>query len=555
MADGDKPLSQDDIDALLAAMDEPAPSPAPTAAPVAAAPSPAIPAPAAPSSASGSTSLDQDEIDRLLAGIDAQTEQRAASDTAMIDPEASERIARDLGPAAPGGLSDVGSKPSAPASPAAVPADRALGQDEIDALLAQIGGDPPAAVAPAPAPAAVADPASKEGPLSQDDIDVLLRQLNGPEPEASAPAANGSPTPIGLTQDALADLVKKHEAGAETEAPVMIDQSDIDALLNQLAAAGADGADAQPALQQALASKEAEIKAAQAGAPAPDQTLDAVDASKVLASAAPTLIGANATTSSMVAAPAATQVVFQGQVPWVTPRELRGARWLLAAAVVMLAAAAATMAMTVGSLRSLVQEVRTARESQLAPTDSYADDLGAALGRLGDHDDLEVAKAERFLMDLKKRHPTHVDEISLALARHFRARGDHRAAAREYAALGDSGSIVDDPRILIEHADSLDRVGDRAGALRQLYSLLAAEGAYTGEKDRRGMPRTAVARAVGQDAVAEAWLMIGRLADAPLVASADRPSAAVAGHDAGTGHGGGDHAAPAADHGAHGGGH
>jgi hypothetical protein len=54
---------------------------------------------------------------------------------------------------------------------------------------------------------------------------------------------------------------------------------------------------------------------------------------------------------------------------------------------------------------------------------------------------------------------------------------------------------------------------------------------------------------VGQDAVAEAWLMIGRLADAPLVASADRPAGPAAGH------GGGDHAAPAADHGAHGGGH
>jgi hypothetical protein len=430
-----------------------------------------------------------------------------------------------------------------------VPADRPLGQDEIDALLAQIGGEPPAAAAP-PAVPAPATAAEKEGPLSQDDIDALLRDLNGPEAAAAPPepaSVSGSPTPIGLTQDALADLVKKHEAGAETEAPVMIDQSDIDALLNQLAAAGADGADAQPALQEALAAKEAEIKAAQAGAHAPDQTLDAVDASKILASAAPTLIGANATTSSMVAAPAATQVVFQGQVPWVTPRELRGARWLLAAAVVMLAAAAATMAMTVGSLRSLVQEVRTARETQLAPTDSYADDLGAALARLRDPDDLEVAKAERFLLDLKKRHPTHVDEISLALARHFRARGDHRAAAREYAALGDSGFIVDDPRILIEHADSLDRVGDRAGALRQLYSLLAAEGAYTGEKDRRGVPRTAAARAVGQDAVAEAWLMIGRLADAPLVASADRPAAA--------GHAGDHHAAPAADHGAHGGGH
>ena len=50
------------------------------------------------------------------------------------------------------------------------------------------------------------------------------------------------------------------------------------------------------------------------------------------------------------AAPAAMAI---GPIPWVTPRELRGTRWLLAAATIMLGVAAGGLAISAGAMRTL----------------------------------------------------------------------------------------------------------------------------------------------------------------------------------------------------------
>ena len=52
--------------------------------------------------------------------------------------------------------------------------DGPLGQDDIDALLAEMNGEDAAAESPA-----AAEESASDGPLGQDDIDALLAEMSG----------------------------------------------------------------------------------------------------------------------------------------------------------------------------------------------------------------------------------------------------------------------------------------------------------------------------------------------------------------------------------------
>ena len=64
------------------------------------------------------------------------------------------------------------------------PPDGPLGQDDIDALLAEMNGDDAAATEE---PAATAESTTPDRPLGQDDIDALLAEMNGEDAAAEEP--------------------------------------------------------------------------------------------------------------------------------------------------------------------------------------------------------------------------------------------------------------------------------------------------------------------------------------------------------------------------------
>jgi flagellar motor switch protein FliM len=148
-------------------------------------------------------------------------------------------------PAALTGVQAATAAVPAPAAKAATPKG-ALSQDDVDALLASMGGDGQQSKA-AQAAANKADrlgpptpmPASPTGPLSQDDIDALLNSMGAAEPApapAPAPAATGP-----LSQDDIDALLNSMGAAESAAAPAPaaaltgpLSQDDIDALLNSM---------------------------------------------------------------------------------------------------------------------------------------------------------------------------------------------------------------------------------------------------------------------------------------------------------------------------------
>lgn len=544
----DKPMSQEEIDALLSGLSGDAP------------PAPATPA-AGGQPGAGQPVVDQSELDALLGAL-AEPAPAAAG---PVDQAELDRLLDSLDTGSSSEALEAAVAPPAPAAPSGP-----LGQDDIDQILAGLGGGASAAPAPAPAaaPPTTPAPAPAAGPMGQDDIDSLLNALSAdpgpaaaatvqaplppPKPAAPAPvpggkldqsgiddllAQLGTPEAAGvgaakigesktgvpgvggasrgamsrgtlaLSTEDLTALVSKHAApaaGGESEG--MIDQGDIDALVKQLGAAtGSIEAPAdKPSMSQELAKHDAAIdqllgEAKGGGAAANAATMDAIDMRSVLDKP-----------SSGSAALHGTPSPFTVNVPVLTPPELRGARWLLAAAVLMLAICAGTLVVVAGAVRTLGSELMREREAGLEPGDDYGEDFSAASARLASPDEDQVAKGVLFLQRLKKRYPSHESEISLALARHFGGHGAWREAAREYATVLDGTAVNDDPRIPLENADALRQLGDRAAAKRQLYALLADEERWTGESST---PRPAAIADRNRHALVAAHLLLGRLLD------------------------------------------
>ena len=551
---------------------------------------PAVPTPPTPPKAPPAPLMvDQDELDRLMddlagGGSDVEPAVPAAPAAAPSGPLGQNDIDAILA----GLEASTSPAPAAPAAGAATEpvTDGPLGQNDIDALLASMNSGSTAAETKvaAPAVAAATSAANGEDPLGQNDIDALLRSLESasePEPVVSASdaAAAAGAMPEGklgqddidsllvnlgakqikvgatkidalknivegsgdtsrtglsksglsrgslaLTSEDLTALVSKHAtatpAGGDAEG--MIDQEDIDALVKQLGAVSAPG-DAKPSMTEELAKHDAAIDELLGGQKPSSNavTMDAIDVRGL----------DRGTPGSNVGQPISTGHTFN--VPVLTPPELRGARWLLAAAVLLLSVCAGTLVVVAGALRTLGGELAHERIAALEPGEDYGDDYKAAVARLTAPDEQEAAKGVLFLQRLKKRYPSHEAEVSLVLARHFRRLGAWQEANREYASLP-TETTDDDPRVTLEHADTFRQLHDLEAARRQLYNLLANEARHLAPTTP---PRPADISERNRRTLIEAHLMLGRLLEAvdePTVASAE----------------GDEHAEPAS-HGAH----
>jgi hypothetical protein len=489
------PLNQDDIDALLAqAQGSTTGSVKKTDAVTKSTDKKNTAAPSGP--------LDQDAIDALL----AQTQGSTTGSVKKTDAVTKSTEKKNTAPAASGPLD----------------------QDAIDALFAQTSGPTDSKpgtgskkvsdATPAPAAPAKGSAPAAEGPLEQDDIDKLLAALGGSSAPENAPAATVSPgntsnpfdpdatlisppptsaneATLALSPDDLDALVER-QAGTVSdhqEAP-MIDQADIDALVKQLAQA--TGAPDTQKISDALAKHEGEIDKLLEQAGDPKVTLDAVPVSALNAAST----GANRRTSPTTA------------IPVMATSEIKGARYLLAAAVLFLAMCATTLGMVVHAIQGLSLELKKQHEAQLIPSDNFADDFKAALAQLHAPDAADAAKGVLFLQRLKKNYPTHEGEIALALAKHFRSTGSLRQASEEFAGLAEINlGLFDDPRLYLDYADCLVDLNDVTAATKQVYRLLANENLYTGTIDRHGLTRPADEVARNKQALQDAYLTLGRL--------------------------------------------
>lgn len=589
MADGN--LGQDDIDKMLselgadgakpAAPTPPAPAAATPAPAAAATPLPAAPAapvaseqpaggealdqdaidaliaqateaisaerkPAAAVSSGGGGHLDQNEIDKLLADLDPQSRKSSTTTGAAthLDQKDIDRLLNELEVTTGGSASEV------------VPATaRAPGSKSKPPAAAAAAAPTAATAATAAAPATAK--ATAEGPLSQDDIDRLLSELGAPStsvgankkqaaataeaprqsrtiPPAPAPVeaapAKASDATQALSADEIDAIVAKQGTSAPpgSESEAVIAQSDIDALVKQLAQA--TGAPEANEVAEAIAGKAADIDRIQAEAAAPtgpELTRDAVDVNSVL--------GRTASTASLHAQP-----VAMVSVPTVGLGEWRWGQRLLAAAVLFLCVCSGALILLTWRVADLSTELRAAREVEHPLDDGVADRMRLALAKLAESDEAESARGVRWMEDLKRKHPDRAADIGIALARHFRRREAWRRAADEYGAALESAGGSDDPQVTLEHADCLTRLGDDAGAIRQVYTLLAAEARWTAERDAEGRPVPGLER--NRQAIADAYLMLGRLL------ARDSASARVAAEPAAT-------HAPAAAHAPAAGGH
>lgn len=588
-------MSQEEIDAMLAGLtSEPAPASQAIGASTAGAKAP-LP-PAAPPSP---LMVDQDELDRLMddlqSGAASDVEQAASATPALAT-----SVASVDGPLGQNDIDAILAGLEAPAAPsvaatAATAFDSPLGQGDIDALLASLAGESPAAPAAPAAPSAgnTSPAAAGDDPLGQNDIDALLRSLETssapsvmPEDTIAMAPAPPKEMPVGklgqddidsllanlgaeqisvgakkigeiskpdvaraelsksglsktglskaglsrgslaLTSEDLTALVSKHAAKpvAGGEAEGMIDQSDIDALVKQLGAVAGPGD--KHSMTEELAKHDAAIDELLGGQKpsANAVTMDAID-----------VRGMDRPPSTSNTGRPSGGPIFT--VPVLTPPELRGARWLLAAAVLLLGVCAGTLVVVASALRTLGGELAHERLAALEPGEDYGDDYKAAVARLNAPDEQEAAKGVLFLQRLKKRYPSHEAEVALVLARHFRHLGAWQEADREYASLPDE-MIDDDPRVTLERADTLRHLHEVESARRQLYNLLANEGRHLAPTTP---PRPADIAERNRRTLIEAHLMLGRLLDAanePTVARADTEH-----HPDASGHGG---AAPAA---------
>jgi hypothetical protein len=540
------PMGQDDIDALINQVQASAPVTKPVTKTIPAAPKPAA--------ASASGPLGQDDIDALINQVQsaAPTAQVAAASAAgkTLDQDAIDAL---LNQAAPSPASAAGStkrtkretitqmldsvQEAANAKAQANPEENQsgpLGQDDIDKLLADLGAKSTskpgtskqtASAVPSVPTTAVAVAAHSQQPgttTSNASAATIIA------PMVEVMSSGPGPT-LALSADDLDALVDRQVGVISDHGEAqMIDQGDIDALVKQLA--NATGAPNTKRISDALAKHEGEIDKLLEQAGNAHATMDAMPASGL--------------TSGKSAANKGAATITLG-VPVMAPAELKGARWLLVAAVLFLAICATTLGMVVNAINGLSGELKTQREAALTPSNSFANDYKAAVAQLAAQDATEVAKGVLFMGRLKARYPGHEAEIALALGRHFRAKGAFHQAADEFATLAETGhGLFDDPRIFLDYAACLTELGDMPAATRQVYRLLANEDSYLAPRDRNGLTRPGDEVVRNQQAVQDAYLTLGRMLGTASQQGHERATAskhaATNGHDAA-----GSHAAPA----------
>jgi len=392
--------------------------------------------------------------------------------------------------------------------------------------------------------------------LTQDQtkrIDAVLESLqSGPQPTQGTTHGNGT---LGLSSEELEELVAKHAPGPHAPAPAeaMISQEDIDDLVAQLTAVvGGTGpitmaqrrqdaptlpdsggrplasiTGAMPAITTPNAGQNAGQKA---GKSTPAATPSSKPAGKT---AGKPVNKAGAAAARAVAAPPLSSAergrVLAGAATMagggaaaigvLAPSEVRGARWLLVAAVLLLAICAIGMGAMVKTLSSLAGQLsRTDPAISGLDGERFALALTAARNQLGSKDPIDVAVGVQAVNRLQRDHPNRAQELTLELARHWRAQGAHRKAADQYAGIVDTALNGGDPRILLEYTKSLTALGENEQAISLLYGLLAHEQALLGREDALGHPKVAQDLARDQAAVQQAYLQLGHLLQQPIKA-------------------------------------
>lgn len=427
-------IGQDDIDALVAALD------AGNAA--------AKPAESGQISASQPTPLKTDALHRVVPPVD-----EAAAKQAEID-----ALLANLGVQEPPKKEPTKKAPAVSAS-APIPAAGPLDQDQIDALLQQMGG----AVAPETAPAATpVSQAVADGASDQAAVDDLISKM-GPAAVVASQDDMPAPKTEGLSQEMLASLVEKHgKKRDETERRISsFTQDDIQNLVSQLDAASGN---LQDALGHNVADKQRDIDALLAGVNTASQAGDAVNESLLRGASMggrQSLLGTT---------------VFPKE-------ELRGTRTLLAAAVGLLAMCALTMGFIVSALNGLSHELSMTRQQQEQPSDDYARDLESVKASLANADADTRFRGVIFAERLRtawKDHTARNEEMTFLLARYYREHEENAKAAIEYERIDrQREGLIDDPVFYIEYAQTLMAIDRHPEARAVAVRLIANEDRFT----------------------------------------------------------------------------
>jgi hypothetical protein len=443
-------IGQDDIDALVAALD----------AGNAATAKPAKAADLGNLSSSNPTPLKTDALHRK-APTDEAAAKQAEIDALLANLGIEEPPKKEPTKKAPVIASSAPPSPAA-SEPVASEPKGALDQDQIDALLLQMGG----AVAPETVQESV-QPASPlaEPSAEQTAVEDLISKM-GPAAVVSSQDDLPAPKTEGLSQEMLASLVEKHgKKRDETERRISsFTQDDIQNLVSQLDAAGGNSQDGLGNLGNQVADKQRDIDALLAGVNTASQAGDAINESLLRGAS----MGGR---QGLLGAP-----VFPKE-------ELRGTRTMLAAAVGLLALCALTMGFIVSALNGLSNELSMTRKQQEQPSDDYSRDLESVKTSLAsteaDTRFRGVIFAER-LRTAWKDHPARREEMTLLLARYYREHEENSKAAIEYERIDHQREgLVEDPMFYIEYAQTLMAIDRHQDARAVAVRLIANEDRFT----------------------------------------------------------------------------
>ncbi len=505
------PLGQGDIDSLVAAMgagdEEPAPEPEESA------PEPESEGP-----------LGQGDIDSLVAAM-------GGGDDSAEEPASEPEV-----PDGPLGQDDIDSLLASmgtetdpePVVDPAPEADGPLGQDDIDSLLASMGAETDPEPIADPDATLVADPPNDDASsLDQEGIDALIAGMGTEDPE---PVSEEDADPLGqediddliasmieagneeqdpgsrvhktgkLSTEQIRDIVSKQEETGETDkdggVESMISQGDIDALMQQMSEASSVGETDE--IDALLKEKNTQIddllnQAVQGEAG------DAVEASMLtMAESMPQM---------------SQQMVAAGSV--MAPEELRGTRYMLWAALLLLSLCTATMVIVASSINKLTGELNQHRVEDNKPQEDFDSDIEYSMKLLESESEDDTLKGMRYFERLKssyKDNPDKMERIHRILATYYRKHNAWEKARQELSGIYDPrGKMLDDPSFYVDYGDTLYRLDRMRDAEVIIYKLLANESYYTAVVDGQGATRKKEALQTNGLTIKRAYLLLGRM--------------------------------------------
>ncbi|MFW5829447.1 MAG: tetratricopeptide repeat protein [Planctomycetota bacterium] len=497
-----------------------------------------------PAAATEAKSLNQDDIDAVLAEVaEAEPEPESEAEEAEAEPEA----AAD----GPLGQNDIDAllsamqedaEPESESEPEA-PSDGPLGQHDIDSLLAEMGADGSdetdddgddentggagGGMAQGDIDALLremgavpededenedtvdtatqqrSDSTVGDGPLGQTEIDALLSELGGGDADATLAMDPSSEEPDSgrLSTQQINSIIQKQDETAHTEegeaGDSMISQSDIDALVGQMSMA--TGSPDRDEIDDLLSEREQDIDALLR------EVQDKADLS-------------DAVQATMPSAPAPMgQLTLPSGTAVMAPEELRGTRYLLIAAVLLLTMCTVTMVFVAQAINGLTDELYAGRSDELRPQDGYDNDIAVGMELLASDDPVKVTKGLHFFAHMKRQYPARAAELNMLLAKHHRSRSAWRRAVAEYQEIMEQqGAYVDDPEFYLDYSDSLFQLEQYEQAQSVLLRLLANEERFGRAVDEQGRSRPDELVRNEREILQRAYLLLGRLYTARL---------------------------------------